>query len=59
VVNLQGRRHDADYNPSGLLYTADAKTAIGGAREALTYFDRVIGDERLAFLTLLAFPSRA
>ena len=58
VVDLQSQRHTADYDPGPLLRTSHAKLAVLRARQALALFSQVGGDERQAFVTLLAFKHR-
>lgn len=56
--DLQERRHEADYDPSDRINTSDAMLAITTARNAITRFRRASELQRVAFLTLLAFPPR-
>ncbi len=58
IVDLQERRHAADYNPMLVFAASDAKFAIATARAALTLMARAPADSRKIFLTLLAFPPR-
>lgn len=58
VVELQERRHEADYNPLIKVKTADALLAIRTARSALRRFDRTPAAKRKRFLTLLVFQPR-
>ena len=58
VVELQEKRHDADYNPALRVSRDDARVAVGTARAALDGFLRADDAERKMFLTLLAFPPR-
>lgn len=58
IIELQERRHDADYDPSLRVNRADAHAAVATARAALDGFVRADGAERRIFLTLLAFPPR-
>jgi hypothetical protein len=57
-VELQEKRHRADYDPVGRMKTSDAKLAIATAHSAIAKFDRVSEARRKAFLTLLLFPPR-
>ena len=58
VIELQGRRHTADYDPEKLFRTLDVVFAVSRARQALSAFDRITGEERVLFLKRLAFLSR-
>ena len=57
VVDLQTKRHSADYDPMIRLNVSDARMAIRTARRALTLF-RMVARERRVFLILLLFPPR-
>lgn len=59
VIELQKKRHTADYDPLARLKTSDAKLAVGLGRRAIARFDLADPDRRRAFLYLLAFPPRA
>lgn len=59
VLELQEKRHEADYNPMTRMKSLDAKLAIAAARAALRRFEREEALRRGAFLTLLLFPPRA
>jgi hypothetical protein len=59
VVDLQEKRHIADYNPQPRLSTSEARLAIGTARSAVLSFRRADLERRKAFLTLLLCPPRA
>lgn len=58
VIDLQEKRHRADYNPEPRFRISDAKLAIGTARSAVGRFARVSQERRKAFLTLLLCPPR-
>ena len=58
VIDLQEKRHTADYNPQPRFKTVDAKLAIGAARSAIGRFKRANQENRKAFLTLLLCPPR-
>ena len=58
LVELQEKRHAADYDPAIRVKTSDAKLAIGTALSAMARFDRAGAEEQKAFLTLLLFPPR-
>jgi uncharacterized protein (UPF0332 family) len=57
-VQLQIKRHEADYNPLVRITTSDAARTIQTARAALARFNRASSTRRRAFLTLLMFPPR-
>jgi hypothetical protein len=57
VVDLQAKRHAADYDPMTRLSVYDARTAIRMARRALVGFEIPRRGRRL-FLMLLLFPLR-
>lgn len=57
VVDLQAKRHSADYDPMIRLTALDAQMAIRTARRALTLFSLARRDRRI-FLMLLLFPPR-
>jgi hypothetical protein len=58
VIELQEKRHTADYDPLPRLRTSDVRLAISTARSALGNFDRANSSHRKAFLALLMFPPR-
>jgi uncharacterized protein (UPF0332 family) len=58
AVDLQKKRHQADYDPLGQYRTSDAAAAIDAARVAVQRFQVVSADQRKAFLTLLLCPPR-
>ena len=58
VVELQERRHSADYDVMIRMNRSDAVVAIATARAALDRFDKASGEQRLAFLSLLLFQPR-
>ncbi len=57
-VELQGNRHDADYDPTIKIALSDAQTAVAKARAATTMLQNSPESERFLFLTLLHFKSR-
>ena len=57
-VDLQERRHIADYDISVALSRAEALLAINFARSAIEKFEAISKDERRTFLALLLFPPR-
>jgi hypothetical protein len=57
-VQLQEKRHQADYDPTVRVRASDAHSAIASARAALARFEQASDAERIAFLGLLLFPPR-
>jgi len=58
VLDLQQKRHTADYDPMAQMKQSDAILVIGTARAALIRFQNANVDERTIFLTLLLFEPR-
>jgi len=58
LLELQERRHDADYNPSVRARKSDARLAISTARNALSKLRGANHASREAFLALLLFKIR-
>jgi hypothetical protein len=58
AIELQGKRHLADYNPIPRYKTSDAKVALNTARSAVHRFGQAEQEHRKAFLTLLICPPR-
>jgi uncharacterized protein (UPF0332 family) len=58
VVDLQEKRHLADYDPQFRVTKSDALLTISTARAALARFDSASASEKEAFLSLLLFPPR-
>ncbi|HVZ89997.1 MAG TPA: hypothetical protein VHG72_23755 [Polyangia bacterium] len=58
VVELQEKRHSADYDPLGRVKTADALLAVRTGRSAVARLARSGEVQRKRFLTLLMFPPR-
>jgi hypothetical protein len=58
LLELQGNRLDADYNPAIRLRTSDAQLAITIARDAIRRLRNADPSSREAFLTLLLFKAR-
>ncbi len=58
AIELQEKRHLADYNPQPRFRTSDAKLAISTARSALHGFKQASDEQCKAFLTLLVCPPR-
>lgn len=56
VVELQEKRHGADYDPMIRVKTSDALAAIKTARAAVARFEQATATRRRAFLALLMFP---
>lgn len=58
VLELQRKRHSADYDPSIRVKSSDALLAVRSARNALSRFNAAGAFEREAFLGLLLFNPR-
>lgn len=58
AVDLQEKRHKADYDPLIRVKTSDAQLAMRTARAALESLRAAAAHEREAFLSLLLFPPR-
>lgn len=58
AVELQEKRHAADYDPIIRVNRSDATLAVRTARAAVRSFERASANRRLAFLSLLLFPPR-
>lgn len=58
VMDLQRKRHEADYDPSLTFQKRDAKLALEAARIAVQTFEGAADDPRRTFLTLLLCPPR-
>lgn len=58
IVELQEKRHSADYDVMVRMNRSDAALAIATARAALGRFDKASQQEQLAFLSLLLFSPR-
>jgi hypothetical protein len=58
-IQLQEKRHAADYDPLIRLKRSDAILAIDAARTAVSRLNDASGEHRKAFLTLLLFPPRS
>jgi hypothetical protein len=58
AIELQEKRHLADYNPEPRFRTSDAKLAVGTARSAVHRFQTADEEHRKAFLTLLICTPR-
>ncbi len=58
VVDLQEKRHRADYDPLEKITLSDAKLAIEAAEKASTSFLNTSEAEKMAFASLLSFGIR-
>jgi hypothetical protein len=58
LLELQTKRHDADYNPSIRVSRSDARLAVSTARDALQRLSTANPQSREAFLALLLFRIR-
>jgi hypothetical protein len=58
VVQLQEKRHEADYNPSPKFRLADARADIAAAEAAIERFSLADPEEKRVFLALLVFQAR-
>ncbi len=58
AVDLQLKRHLADYDPQSSYSPSDAAFAIDSAVTAIQSFKSAVREERKMFLTLLVFPPR-
>ena len=58
TIELQQKRHGADYNPQPLFRTSDALLAVSTARSAVQRFRAANDEHRRMFLTLLVCPPR-
>jgi uncharacterized protein (UPF0332 family) len=59
VVELQQKRHKADYDPMVRITRSDAVAAIATARAALVRYYASSDNDRTAFLSLLLFDPRS
>jgi hypothetical protein len=59
VVELQEKRHAADYDPRLFVSASDASLAVSTARIALARLKSASGNSRKAFLTLVVFSPRS
>ncbi len=58
LIELQEKRHTADYDPSVRFKTSDVRLAIATGKSAIKRFERASSARRKAFLALLLFPPR-
>ena len=56
AIELQQKRHRADYNPQARFRTSDAQLAVSTARNAVNRFRAANEEHRKLFLTLLVCP---
>ena len=59
VVELQQRRHSADYDPAVRFKASDARVAVSLARSATARFQAASLEEQRTFLALLMFDPRS
>jgi hypothetical protein len=59
IVQLQEKRHAADYDPMVTVTQSDAILLIAASRAALSGFQNATPDQRTIFLTMLLFPPRS
>jgi uncharacterized protein (UPF0332 family) len=58
LVELQQKRHEADYDPRRRMKDSDARVAIRTARAALSSWKNIRTEERATYLLLLMFEAR-
>jgi hypothetical protein len=58
ILELQEKRHAADYDPMIRVRSSDAVLAVRTARAALESFNQASSTRRKAFLSLLLFQPR-
>ena len=58
ALELQRKRHSADYDPSTRIKSSDARLAVSAARNALNRLNGASAAGREAFLSLLLFGPR-
>jgi uncharacterized protein (UPF0332 family) len=58
LVELQQKRHSADYDPLARFSRSEARLTIDAGRVALARFKEVSEDQRQIFASLLLFPPR-
>ncbi|MCD0422123.1 hypothetical protein LOC51_33345 [Rubrivivax sp. JA1024] len=59
VVELQGRRHRADYDPTLHLYVLDVRAVVATARDAVNRFRVLPSDQKLKFLFMLMVKAKS
>lgn len=59
VLELQARRHSADYDPALYLYVLDVRAVVATARDAVNRFRGLPSDLRLKFLFKLMVKPRS
>jgi hypothetical protein len=57
-LEMQDKRHAADYDPLARFRLSDAQIAIRTARKAVQLFEKASATRRRVFLALLLFPPR-
>jgi hypothetical protein len=58
IIDLQEKRHLADYDPQFRVRASDAVVVVTAARDALTRFRSASRPQRRALMTLLLFSPR-
>jgi uncharacterized protein (UPF0332 family) len=58
VIELQEKRHTADYNPMARMKRSDVLMSVRTARAAFRQFQSANAEQRTTFLILLLFPPR-
>lgn len=58
LLDLQQKRHAADYDPAMRFDSSEARAAVSAARAALAHLQHASDRERTALLALLVFPPR-
>jgi hypothetical protein len=58
ILELQQKRHNADYNVMIRMNRSDATLAVTTAKAALARFNKAGARRRVAFLSLLLFQPR-
>jgi hypothetical protein len=58
ILELQRKRHSADYDPLTRFSKVEARAAINGGRAALARFKAASDGQRLVFSSLLLFSPR-
>ena len=57
--NLQGKRHDADYNPVATFHKSEIESDIAEAHSAITAFEATPIEHRRAFAAHVLFRARS
>jgi hypothetical protein len=58
VVDLQEKRHAADYDPSLNVTRSEVRATVAASQTAFAHFESAPAEERVAFLSLLLFQPR-